>query len=74
MKYNPLKLQDIHLENGEGVTVSWKRKGLCKKCGAEVWQAVRVKELILIELVGIAKWDLHKCKGGIKNGNRTRNR
>ena len=63
-KTNPLKLQDIYLENGDDVTVSWKKKEKCKKCKAEVWLAVRRKDLklILIELVGMAKWDLHRCK------------
>ena len=66
MKYNPrtnpLKLQDIQLKNGDEVTVSWKRKGFCEKCKTEVWEAVKKNKKILIELVSLAEWDIHKCK------------
>ncbi len=66
MKYNPrenpLKLQEIHLKKGVKVIVSWKRKLKCK-CGKECWEAVRLKDKkkILIELVGLAVWDVHLC-------------
>lgn len=61
-KENPLKIQDIILKNGEKVSVSWKRKGICKKCKEEVWEAVKGKKIILIELTSLAEWDIHKCK------------
>ncbi len=60
LKENPLRLQDIHLRNGDEITVSWKKKIKCK-CGKECWLAVKNMKVILIELVGLAEWDRHLC-------------
>jgi len=59
-KENKVRQQEIILENGLEVIINHNSKHKCPKCGEEVIWA-----LVQIELVSLAKWDLHKCKEAI---------
>ncbi len=51
-----MRTQTITLENGMEVIINHDSKHKCEKCKKEIIQA-----LIPIELVSLAKWDIHKC-------------
>lgn len=51
------RVQDIILENGIKCYINHDSKQTCLECEKEILYAA-----IPIELVGLAKWDLHKCK------------
>ena len=55
---NAPRTQTIILESGLEVIINHDWKDKCVKCKKDVIFAV-----IPIELVGLAKWDLHKCSG-----------
>ncbi|MCX6748697.1 MAG: hypothetical protein NT076_03760 [Candidatus Pacearchaeota archaeon] len=52
-----IRSQTINLESGLECIINHSSKHKCEKCGGEV-----VWALIQIELVSLAKWDVHKCK------------
>jgi len=56
-----MRTQTIILENSMEVIINHDSRHKCEKCKKEIIWA-----LIPIELVGLAKWNLHKCE--VKNG------
>ena len=52
-----MRVQTIILENGMEVIINHDSKTKCEKCKKEILYA-----LIPVELVGLAKWDHHKCE------------
>ncbi len=51
------RTQTIITESGIEVIINHDRKDKCPKCQGEIkWG------LVQLELVGLAKWDIHKCK------------
>lgn len=51
------RTQTINLENGIQCIINHSSKHNCEKCKKEIIWA-----LIPIELVSLAKWDIHKCE------------
>jgi len=49
------RTQWITTESGLEVIINHSRKAKCEKCKAEI-----VWALVPLELVGLAKWDIHK--------------
>lgn len=58
-----MKLNEIVLENKEEVIIDHTRRK-CERCGKDIFFAMSYKrdEKIVVELVGLAKWDVHKCQ------------
>jgi hypothetical protein len=54
-----MRTQTITLKNGMEVIINHDSKDKCEKCKKNIFWAI-----IPIELVGLAKWDLHKCNSG----------
>ena len=52
-----MRTQTINLESGLEVIINHTSKHKCEKCGEEVVWAI-----MQVELVSLAKWDVHKCK------------
>lgn len=57
IKVEKIRSQIINLESGLEVIINHSSRHKCKYCNEEVFWA-----LVQIELVGLAKWELHKCK------------
>ena len=57
-----MKLNEIILENEEEVIIDHERKK-CAHCGEEVFVVMNfAAKKFLVELVGPAQWDVHKCQ------------
>ncbi len=56
------KFQDIKLKNGMEVTADWNSRHKCKGCKKDVFFAATEAKIFIIELVGLAQWNLHSCK------------
>lgn len=58
-----MRTQYINLECELEVIVDHDSKTICKNCGKEIlWASTKNKKSIPIELVSLAKWDLHLCE------------
>ena len=51
------RTQTIITESGIELIINHSRKDKCSKCKEEI-----IWGLVPLELVGLAKWDIHKCK------------
>jgi len=61
-----MRTQTINLESEMEVIVDHDTKTVCR-CGANILFAqTKTKKIIPIELVSLAKWDLHTCEVGEK--------
>ena len=61
----PDRTQTITTESGIELIINHDRKDKCPKCQGEIkWG------LVQLELVGLAKWDIHKCKEKIEDAKR----
>ena len=52
-----MRSQKIILESGLEVIIDHDTKRKCGCCGKDV-----VYSIVVLELVGLARWDVHKCK------------
>ena len=58
-----MRTQTINLECELEVIVDHDSKTICDNCGNEIlWANTKNKKIIPIELVSLAKWDLHTCE------------
>lgn len=57
-----MKIQEINLECEMTVLIDHKSRTPCLNCGKDIFLGnTKTKKIIQIELVGLAKWDLHCC-------------
>lgn len=56
-----MRTQTITLESGLEVIINHDSKDKCTKCKKDIFWGI-----IALDLVGLAKWDTHKCKGEVK--------
>ena len=56
-----MRCQTIILENGMEVIINHDSKTKCPNCKKDILYV-----LLPIELVSLARWDIHKCKGDEK--------
>ena len=56
------RCQEIKLENGDKVIIGYHTRRSCVVCGEDIFTAVRDNKKIMVELVGLAQWNVHECK------------
>jgi len=57
-----MKIQTINLECGMEGIINLEREK-CSKCGKEINRfQTKTNKMIPVELVGLAKWDIHICE------------
>jgi len=58
-----MRTQTINLECEMEVIINHDSKTICERCGAEILFAkTKTNKYIPIELVSLAKWDIHNCE------------
>ena len=58
-----MRLNDINLESEIEVVIDHDSKKKCKNCRRDIWLVTtKTEKIIPVELVSLAKWDVHNCE------------